>query len=95
LPSLPDLDRAQANRAIKIFNKLRLPDVPGTPALAEAIAEARREIDAKVDFCDRFYRSSRNFRTCAHISAKCGSAHFCQPFQRGGASDGITKTIGA
>jgi hypothetical protein len=36
LPSLPDLDRAQADRAIKIFNKLRLPDVPGTPALADA-----------------------------------------------------------
>src|SRR5215468_9640950 len=44
LPSLPDLDRARADRAIKIFNKLRLPDVPGTPALAEAGGEWFREI---------------------------------------------------
>ena len=44
LPALPDLDRAQANRAIAIFNKLRLPDVPGTPALAEAGGEWFREI---------------------------------------------------
>jgi len=44
LPALPDLDRAQANRAIAIFNKLRLPDVPGTPALAEAGGEWCREI---------------------------------------------------
>jgi phage terminase large subunit-like protein len=44
LPALPDLDRARADRAIKIFNKLRLPDVPGTPALAEAGGEWFREI---------------------------------------------------
>ena len=44
LPALPDLDRARAERAIKIFNKLLLPDVPGTPALAEAGGEWFREI---------------------------------------------------
>jgi phage terminase large subunit-like protein len=44
LPSLPDLDRGRADRAIKIFNKLRLPDVPGTPALADAGGEWFREI---------------------------------------------------
>jgi phage terminase large subunit-like protein len=44
LPDLPHLNRAQANRAIAIFNKLRLPDVIGTPALAEAGADWFREI---------------------------------------------------
>ena len=44
LPDLPLLDRGQANRAIAIFNKLRLPDVIGTPALAEAGADWFREI---------------------------------------------------
>ena len=44
LPDLPQLNRAQANRAIAIFNKLRLPDVIGTPALAEAGADWFREI---------------------------------------------------
>jgi hypothetical protein len=44
LPDLPNLDQAQASRAIAIFNKLRLPDVIGTPALAEAGADWFREI---------------------------------------------------
>jgi phage terminase large subunit-like protein len=44
LPALPHLDRGQAKRAIAIFNKLRLPDVPGTPALSEAGGEWFREI---------------------------------------------------
>jgi hypothetical protein len=44
LPDLPQLDQAQARRAIAIFNKLRLPDVVGTPALAEAGADWFREI---------------------------------------------------
>ncbi len=44
LPDLPHLDRGQADRAIAIFNKLRLPDVVGTPALAEAGADWFREI---------------------------------------------------
>jgi phage terminase large subunit-like protein len=44
LPAMPDLDRGRADRAIKIFNKLRLPDVPGAPALAEAGGEWFREI---------------------------------------------------
>ena len=44
LPDMPLLDRARADRAIAIFNKLRLPDVIGTPALAEAGADWFREI---------------------------------------------------
>ncbi len=44
LPDLPHLDQAQARRAVAIFNKLRLPDVLGTPALAEAGADWFREI---------------------------------------------------
>ncbi|MGE3743440.1 MAG: terminase large subunit [Geminicoccaceae bacterium] len=44
LPDLPHLDQAQARRAVAIFNKLRLPDVVGTPALAEAGADWFREI---------------------------------------------------
>ncbi len=35
VPKLP-LDRAEAERAVAIFNRLRLPDVPGQPTLAEA-----------------------------------------------------------
>lgn len=44
LPSMPNLDQARADRAIAIFNKLRLPDVPGTPPLSEAGGEWFREI---------------------------------------------------
>jgi phage terminase large subunit-like protein len=44
LPHMPHLDAAEANRAVAIFNKLRLPDVIGTPALAEAGADWFREI---------------------------------------------------
>ena len=36
LPPLPLLDRTAADRAVAIFNQLRLPDVPGRPALATA-----------------------------------------------------------
>jgi len=44
LPDLPHLHQPQAKRAVAIFNKLRLPDVMGTPALAEAGADWFREI---------------------------------------------------
>src|SRR5262245_52441309 len=44
LPNLPHLDRAPANGAIALFNKLLLPDVVGTQALAEAGADWFREI---------------------------------------------------
>jgi len=44
LPDLPHLNVGEANRAVAIFNKLRLPDVIGTPALAEAGADWFREI---------------------------------------------------
>ena len=43
LPDLP-LDAEQAERAVKIFNKLRLPDVPGQPLLADASGEWLRDI---------------------------------------------------
>jgi phage terminase large subunit-like protein len=42
-PDLP-LDTAESERAVKIFNKLRLPDVAGRPALAEAAGEWQRDI---------------------------------------------------
>ncbi len=44
---LPDdlpIDQAEAERAVAIFNKLRLPDVPGQPLLAEAAGEWQRDI---------------------------------------------------
>ena len=43
LPKLP-LVRAEADRAVAIFNMLRLPDVPGQPPLAEAAGEWQRDI---------------------------------------------------
>ena len=38
------LDYAEAERAVAIFNKLRLPDVPGQPTMAEAAGEWQRDI---------------------------------------------------
>lgn len=43
LPDLP-LDAAEAGRAVAIFNKLRLPDVPGQPAMGQAAAEWQRDV---------------------------------------------------
>ena len=43
VPDLP-LDRAEAERAVAIFNLLRLPDVHGQPAMAEAAGEWFRDI---------------------------------------------------
>lgn len=43
IPDLP-IDEARGARAVGIFNKLRLPDVPGTPALADASGEWFRDI---------------------------------------------------
>lgn len=43
VPDLP-LDDAEATRAISIFNKLCLPDVPGTPPMAEAAGDWFRDI---------------------------------------------------
>ena len=45
VPNLP-LDRQRAARAVAIFNKLRIPDVPGTPTFAEAGGDWFREIVA-------------------------------------------------
>ena len=45
VPELP-LNRTEADRAVEIFNRLRLPDVRGTPALREAGADWFREIVA-------------------------------------------------
>jgi len=43
---VPDLklNQAQANRAVAIFNKLRLADVPGTPTMEEAAGDWFRDI---------------------------------------------------
>lgn len=38
------LDWGEAERAVAIFNKLRLPDVPGQPLLADAAGEWQRDI---------------------------------------------------
>jgi phage terminase large subunit-like protein len=43
IPDLP-LDAKDAGRAVGIFNKLRLPDVPGQPALADAAGDWQRDI---------------------------------------------------
>lgn len=43
LPDLP-LDADEAERAVKIFNKLHLPDVPGQPTMGEAAAEWQRDV---------------------------------------------------
>lgn len=43
VPDLP-LDQAEAERAVGVFNKLRLPDVPGQPALADATGDWFRDI---------------------------------------------------
>ena len=43
LPALP-LDAAEAARAVGIFDKLRLPDVPGQPAMREAAGPWQRDI---------------------------------------------------
>ncbi|MFT8586806.1 terminase large subunit [Acetobacter papayae] len=44
MPELPHLDQARAEWAVRIFNRLRIPDVPGTPALSEACGDWFREI---------------------------------------------------
>lgn len=38
------LDAEEAERAVAIFNRLRLPDVPGQPTMAEAAGEWQRDI---------------------------------------------------
>lgn len=43
LPALP-LDADEAGRAVAIFNRLRLPDVPGQPTLGEVGGEWQRDI---------------------------------------------------
>jgi phage terminase large subunit-like protein len=45
VPDLP-LDRFEADQALKFFNQLQLPDVPGKPALAEAGGDWFRDIVA-------------------------------------------------
>ncbi len=45
VPDLP-LNREEADRAVAIFNRLKLPDVPGTPTLEEAGGQWFRDIVA-------------------------------------------------
>lgn len=47
LPEIP-VHEGEARRAVSIFNRLKLPDVPGQPAFAEAGADWFREIVAAV-----------------------------------------------
>lgn len=44
MPDLPDLNMERAERAVRIFNRLRIPDVPGTPLLVDAAGEWFRDI---------------------------------------------------
>ncbi|MGY8684559.1 terminase large subunit [Bradyrhizobium sp. UFLA05-153] len=44
LPYLPELDEALAARAVKIFDRLRLPDVQGMPLLRDAVGDWFRDI---------------------------------------------------
>ena len=44
LPSKLPLSTSEADRAVAIFNLLRLPDVPGRPAMAEAAGEWFRDL---------------------------------------------------
>ncbi|WP_236643658.1 terminase large subunit [Flavisphingopyxis soli] len=43
LPDLP-LDEVEASRAVSIFDRLRLPDVPGQPAFADAAGDWARDM---------------------------------------------------
>jgi phage terminase large subunit-like protein len=43
VPQLP-LDQVEADRAVKIFDKLRLPDVPGQPTMREAAGDWFRDL---------------------------------------------------
>ena len=45
VPALP-IDREQADRAVAIFNRLKLPDVPGLPTMADACGDWFRDIVA-------------------------------------------------
>src|SRR4051812_28017748 len=44
IPDLPLLDEQAAKRAVKVFDKLRLPDVAGQPQMAEAAGDWFRDI---------------------------------------------------
>lgn len=44
VPDLPQLDLVQGDRAVAVFNKLRLADVPLTPALADACGDWFRHV---------------------------------------------------
>lgn len=43
IPDLP-LNRVEGDRAVRVFNRLKLADVPGTPTMAEAAGEWFRDI---------------------------------------------------
>ena len=43
VPALPGLNR-EGGRAVAIFDRLRLPDVPGQPPLAAAAGDWQRDI---------------------------------------------------
>jgi phage terminase large subunit-like protein len=45
VPTLP-LIRSEADRAVAIFNRLRLPDVPGQPTMADAAGDWQRDLVA-------------------------------------------------
>src|ERR1035437_785867 len=44
VPDLPLLDKIAAQRAVDVFDRLRLPDVPGKPLLKDAAGDWFRDI---------------------------------------------------
>ncbi|WP_131196359.1 terminase large subunit domain-containing protein [Lichenihabitans psoromatis] len=44
VPFLPDLIVEQADRAVRIFDNLRIPDIPGTPRFEQAAGDWFRDI---------------------------------------------------
>ncbi|WP_439572624.1 terminase large subunit [Phreatobacter sp.] len=77
VPDLP-LDVAEANRAVAIFDKLRLPDVPGTPALKEAAGEWARDIvRAAFGSLDPETRSRRVPEIFALVPKKNSKTTYC------------------
>lgn len=47
VPALP-LDRREAERAVKVFDRLRLPDVPGAPFMRDAAGDWIRDVVAAI-----------------------------------------------